>query len=857
VQGTGSYSSGVAWSATGGTISATGVFAPSGSGNATIKATSTQDNTKSGTATVSVNAPVTFAHGALLVSPPLYPSSISSPVTISIWLPDPQTVSSSIIAYETDINGVILSTKGVLKDDGLNGDVTAGDKIYTLQFTVLDSSPTIHYYSVSVGISGVTTPYLSEVQSITSVPVIVVTDLVSYQQGIQDSMNRLLDGVSSYQSIQPSGATTLNESALDSYASYMVSVMGNIQQLSAYDSVHPLAMRETSDITSSTISPRSSSFSNFWASVLSAYGLGAMATKYNEIMPEKEAFLGTSFNASDPAIKGIMLWIANNQIYLGNCQAAGMSLSDQLCRSIIWGYYVQTSSAGVYAAAQSSASSALISEYSGLAETGAGQTFESVSDLSPTSNWLVEQAAGGVTDNFVDNITTPSGRQVLAFGTIAPGQTTTLPSGTHDIIIAGGSTRSETSGIAAPANGVIPITFTGSSKIYSPPAIWPMQGQNPQKSGSSNYLGLTAAPTSTKWTFKTSSSVVGDITVSAEGTIYFASDKLYALNPNGTQFASPVVLSKAATGPAIDDLNGYVYVAVGNTDGSFDVMRYSKSLTNATDIIHVTPAYYGLISPLILGTDGTFYFMSGRFPSVVYSVGTHSWSNPVCPGEGGPIPSSAINAPAIGTDGSIYVMCSGNGLSGLVTTGLNKLNPITGAQLAFSVYSYGSIYSSGATEPVIDTLQHIHSGYEAGSGITFLGGYDEWDSNLNLVSTPCMASCTAYTTGRAAVLSDGNSTVRIGYGYNTEHDLTASGKYTWTIVGNGHPYPSFTSIPTVDAFGHIFIGTATGIAQMSPTNGSFVWTYSTGDSITTQPAISNTGNLYVGSSSGNVYAFGP
>ena len=54
--------------------------------------------------------------------------------------------------------------------------------------------------------------------------------------------------------------------------------------------------------------------------------------------------------------------------------------------------------------------------------------------------------------------------------------------------------------------------------------------------------------------------------VSSEGTIYFASDKLYALNPNGTQFASPVVLSKAATGPAIDDLNGYVYVAVGNTD---------------------------------------------------------------------------------------------------------------------------------------------------------------------------------------------------------------------------------------------------------------------------------------------------
>ncbi len=60
VNGTGSYSSAVTWSATAGTISATGLFtAPSVTSvtSVTIAAKSVQDNTKSGTATVTVNPP--------------------------------------------------------------------------------------------------------------------------------------------------------------------------------------------------------------------------------------------------------------------------------------------------------------------------------------------------------------------------------------------------------------------------------------------------------------------------------------------------------------------------------------------------------------------------------------------------------------------------------------------------------------------------------------------------------------------------------------------------------------------------------------------------------------------------------
>ena len=58
VKGSGSYSSAVTWSASGGTVSASGILtAPATAGTVTVTATSAQDPTKSGTASVTVQAP--------------------------------------------------------------------------------------------------------------------------------------------------------------------------------------------------------------------------------------------------------------------------------------------------------------------------------------------------------------------------------------------------------------------------------------------------------------------------------------------------------------------------------------------------------------------------------------------------------------------------------------------------------------------------------------------------------------------------------------------------------------------------------------------------------------------------------
>lgn len=58
VSGTGSYSSAVTWSATGGSITAGGVYTAAGAGAAIITATSVQDTSKSGSATVTVGSTV-------------------------------------------------------------------------------------------------------------------------------------------------------------------------------------------------------------------------------------------------------------------------------------------------------------------------------------------------------------------------------------------------------------------------------------------------------------------------------------------------------------------------------------------------------------------------------------------------------------------------------------------------------------------------------------------------------------------------------------------------------------------------------------------------------------------------------
>jgi len=168
-------------------------------------------------------------------------------------------------------------------------------------------------------------------------------------------------------------------------------------------------------------------------------------------------------------------------------------------------------------------------------------------------------------------------------------------------------------------------------------------------------------------------------------------------------------------------------------------------------------------------------------------------------------------------------------------TGLSKFNGQTGTNIGVAAYS------RGATEPMMDNQGRLYAGFMAFNGIFYIGSYDTWDSNLNHLSANWMD----YTTSRATLMPDGWSTLKLGY-----LGLGFRGAYYWDLSG------SWSSLPSTDNVGKIYIGTPTGVACLNANDGSTKWSFTTGDTITTQPVISNNGLLYAGANSGNIYAFG-
>jgi hypothetical protein len=125
VNGTGSFATGVTWTATGGTITPAGVFTPSGAGTGSCIAASTQSGytnvtgqtainvTGSGTATLSVNA-TTIAFGTV---------NLNAPATQSVTLTSTGTTAVTISA--ATVTGTGFSISGATFPITLNPNQTA------------------------------------------------------------------------------------------------------------------------------------------------------------------------------------------------------------------------------------------------------------------------------------------------------------------------------------------------------------------------------------------------------------------------------------------------------------------------------------------------------------------------------------------------------------------------------------------------------------------------------------------------------------------------------------------------------------------------------------------------------------
>jgi phosphatidylinositol-3-phosphatase len=169
VQGTGSYSSAVTWSASGGSISSSGLFtAPTSAGGVTVTATSAQTTTISGSAAITVqSAPTTITSVVLTCSPATVNAGGTSQCTAAVqgtgsyssavtWSASGGTINSSGLLTAPSTAGSITVTATSIQDTAQSGEATITVQLQTTQskhvVMVMEEN---QGYSTVVGNSGV------------------------------------------------------------------------------------------------------------------------------------------------------------------------------------------------------------------------------------------------------------------------------------------------------------------------------------------------------------------------------------------------------------------------------------------------------------------------------------------------------------------------------------------------------------------------------------------------------------------------------------------------------------------------------------------------------------------------------
>jgi phosphatidylinositol-3-phosphatase len=152
VMGSGDYSSAVVWSASGGTISSSGVLtAPASAGSVTVTATSTQDKTKSGTAAVAVQASAsTITSVSVACNPATILAGATSQCSATVMGSGDY---SSAVTWSA--SGGTISSSGLLTAPASAGSVTVTatstqDKTKSATAAVTVQTPTSSITSVSV-----------------------------------------------------------------------------------------------------------------------------------------------------------------------------------------------------------------------------------------------------------------------------------------------------------------------------------------------------------------------------------------------------------------------------------------------------------------------------------------------------------------------------------------------------------------------------------------------------------------------------------------------------------------------------------------------------------------------------------
>jgi outer membrane protein assembly factor BamB len=344
------------------------------------------------------------------------------------------------------------------------------------------------------------------------------------------------------------------------------------------------------------------------------------------------------------------------------------------------------------------------------------------------------------------------------------------------------------------------------------PIPWPMFRHNHRHMGSSPY-DTSANPGKLKWSFTTGNIIFSSPAIDSDGTIYIGSndDKLYAINPDGTEKWSFGVGDNIRSVPAINS-DGIIYV------GSDDNNLYAIN-PDGTEKWSFTTRNEIYSSPVI-DSIGTIYVGSGSKLYAISPNGTERWNYVTIGG--------VISSPAIDSNGTIYVGSShpGNKLYAINTNGTEKWN--------FS--ADGDVYSS----PAIGSDGTIYVG---SVGRKLYAIYPNGTEKWNLTTGDQIDSS-------PAIGFDG--TIYVGSRDYRLYAINPNGTTKWSFTTGNFIY--FSS-PAIGSEGTIYIGSQDNKLYAINPDGSEKWSFATGN-LVFSPSIGSDGTIYVGSYDHKLYAIG-
>jgi outer membrane protein assembly factor BamB len=366
---------------------------------------------------------------------------------------------------------------------------------------------------------------------------------------------------------------------------------------------------------------------------------------------------------------------------------------------------------------------------------------------------------------------------------------------------------------------------TASTAAISGPAkgVWPCTGYDARHTGQSPYPG--AQTNTLKWTYQLGAWIYqeGDYyysppVIGADGTIYIGSagGTVYAIDLNGGLKWSYQTESAIHSSPTIGT-DGTIYVATDN--GTVYALDPNPRSDQRVKWALPTTKDFPLYSSPVIGEDGTIYV--GSLDGNVYAIDlngrlkwsyqTKSSSSLIGTGDQIYTKSPIRFSPAIGTDGTIYVVTD----DGTVYA-LDPNNSETRLKWSYSLESY-TFFSSPAV---------------GADGTIYISGSNSNDQSSMLV----------------VYAIDLNGSLK--WSYEIEYSMTDASL-------------PFTAIPAIAADGTIYIESPEGEVHAINPDGSKKWESEPIDGgefsgwvdrIYSSPAIGADGMIYIVSMDGSTYA---